>query len=134
MHGKDADMSGTLHGLDDFLAIMQAYNSTWDQAARLEYLKRTERMFDDLLGFAQKTALAGYGMREWRRRLFIPFGGEFNGLVTNYSEAIEMAQRGLIVKRTTGRRLVMGYNPGYTERNEETNRKMENAYYREWES
>src|SRR3990167_5079624 len=127
-------MYGELPSLDDFLAIMQPYDGTWDQAARLEYLKRTERMFDNLLGFAQKNALAGYDMQEWRRKLFIPFGGEFNGLVTNSSEAIEMAQRGLIAKRTTGRRLVMGYNPGYMERNEETNRKMENAYYREWES
>ena len=127
-------MYGELPGLDDFLAIVQAYDSTWDQAARLEYLKRAERMFDDLLGFAQKTALAGYDMREWRRKLFIPFGGEFNGLVTNYSEAIEMAQHGLVVKRTPGRRLVMGYSPGYTEGNASANRKMENAYYREWES
>jgi len=94
----------------------------------------TDAAFRDLLAKDPQTALAGYDMREWRRKLFIPFGGEFNGLVTNYSEAIEMAQRGLIVKRTTGRRLVMGYNPGYMERNEEANRHMENAYYREWKS
>ena len=113
-------MYGELPGFDDFLAIMRAYSGTWDRATRLDYLKSTERMFDDLLGFAQKHAMAGYDMREWRRKLFIPFDVEYNSLVTNYAAAFEDAQREL-----------RGF-PGYVERNAETNRTIENSYFREF--
>lgn len=105
-------MYGELPGLDDLLAIQDAYSRTWSPRERAEYIKETERKLDDLLGFAQKHTLAGYDMREWRRRLFVPFDAEYNRLVTNYAEAIEAAQGGRKIERRVGRRL-------------------ENAYYRE---
>ena len=101
--------------LDDFMAIMRAYEQTWDRSVRLGYLKQIEQMFRGLLEFATRVGLAGYDMTEWRRKLFVPFDAEFNSLVTNYTTAVEMAQSGQreelagILKRAAGRRLEMAY-------------------------